>query len=463
MHSPVFGIVMLIVCVPQLLACGANPPAAAPATTMAITAATPSVTSWSSPTQLGATAPATPTTATNTPPAATALPTATQPATPHGTAPATATNTPPAAAASPAAAKPSIAPSSTPTAVTNSPAASSNPAEAQQHLNQGKSLLNEEHSLRLRDALAEFNQALALDPTYGDAYGYRALTYYHLRDQQSANRDFDRAIELSTDDDSRVVWYFWSGRTYFAWGDNDRALARFEQALALRSAAATLYLHRGYTYLAMNNTERAMADFDKAITLAPEYADALLARGGAFAMIGNDERAVADITKGSKLAAGYYATAWESLLNKLQPASGGLNATERRAAVAWAYASSARWAMSSAYFVSALNDTAIATSLTPDDPYMALLTGSILANRGGFYHDEADGELAKLEFTRAIDLATQRINQEPSAYLAYYIRAVARNSGGDTAGARIDMQKAIDVCDNPTDKAQLEKLLAQFK
>jgi tetratricopeptide (TPR) repeat protein len=88
-----------------------------------------------------------------------------------------------------------------------------------------------------------------------------------------------------------------SGRSHYANCQFDRAIADFDQAIALDPQNAEAYNARGLAYYAIADLRRAIADFDEALSLNPEIADAYYNRGSAFCDRGQHERAIADFNR----------------------------------------------------------------------------------------------------------------------------------------------------------------------
>ncbi len=54
-------------------------------------------------------------------------------------------------------------------------------------------------------AIADFNEAIELDPKYGKAYYNRALVYEDLGRASDAIQDFEKSLELLTEPDLRKI------------------------------------------------------------------------------------------------------------------------------------------------------------------------------------------------------------------------------------------------------------------
>lgn len=58
----------------------------------------------------------------------------------------------------------------------------------------------------LHEAIADFNQAVKLDPKRADAFAGRGVAYYMLRDYQHAKQDLDVALQLNPGDALNWAW-----------------------------------------------------------------------------------------------------------------------------------------------------------------------------------------------------------------------------------------------------------------
>src|SRR5262245_3810841 len=91
--------------------------------------------------------------------------------------------------------------------------------------------------------------------------------------------DFTQAITLNP---QRVEAYHNRGEAYRRKGDYDRALADYSQALTVNPAYAPAYYNRGIVYSNKGDYERALADYTQALTLNPQFTVAYIHRGIAY-------------------------------------------------------------------------------------------------------------------------------------------------------------------------------------
>jgi tetratricopeptide (TPR) repeat protein/tRNA A-37 threonylcarbamoyl transferase component Bud32 len=155
-------------------------------------------------------------------------------------------------------------------------------------------------------ALADFTEALRLDPKDVEILGSRGLAYSRKGDYDRAFADFAEAIRLAPDD---VLAYSGRGNAYSARGDYDRAIADYTEALRRAPKVAWLYKNRGFAHFKKGDRDRAIADCTESLRLDRGDADAYLTRGLVYAAKGDPGRAIADYTEAlrldPKLAAAY--------------------------------------------------------------------------------------------------------------------------------------------------------------
>ncbi len=155
--------------------------------------------------------------------------------------------------------------------------------------------------LRLSDvhgALADYNQAIALDPRYAIAYGNRgALKFLNLNDLQGALADLNQAIAIDPKD---ATAYSNRGTLkYISLNDLQGALTDLNQAIAINPKYATAYGNRGVLkYQKLNDVQGGLIDLNQAIALNPKNSEAYGNRGVLKGQRLNDmQGALADMTK----------------------------------------------------------------------------------------------------------------------------------------------------------------------
>jgi tetratricopeptide (TPR) repeat protein len=160
-----------------------------------------------------------------------------------------------------------------------------------------------------RDAVAQLNRAVVLNPRYTTAYFLRAIAKNLLNDPQGALADYNQAISLNP-----KLATAYNNRGLLKknlLNDSQGALADYNQAISLNPQDANVYNNRGILkYEKLNDPQGALADYNQAISLNPQDAAAYINRGNLKKNLLNDsQRALADynqaISLNPKLAGAY--------------------------------------------------------------------------------------------------------------------------------------------------------------
>ena len=77
---------------------------------------------------------------------------------------------------------------------------------------------------RLNEAITEFERALALDPTSGDAVGFLGNAYWLAGQFEKSLEYFDKAVRLGPNDPNLYAWYQGKARAYFGLKNYDQAI-----------------------------------------------------------------------------------------------------------------------------------------------------------------------------------------------------------------------------------------------
>ncbi|MDN4988086.1 tetratricopeptide repeat protein [Bradyrhizobium arachidis] len=117
-----------------------------------------------------------------------------------------------------------------------------------------------------RRAIADFNEAIHLNPNRASLYRDRAQAYRQNGDLDLAIADYDEAIAL---DPKPAAPYHQRGLALAAKGDLDRAILSYSTAVRLDPADAQARLDRGLAFLARGQAVDARADFEAALALPP--------------------------------------------------------------------------------------------------------------------------------------------------------------------------------------------------
>ena len=132
------------------------------------------------------------------------------------------------------------------------------------------------------------------------AFTVRGRAYRGLGDLDRAIADYSEAIRI---DPNYVLAVYSRGIAYFNKGDNDRAIADYSEALRLTPRDIIALQNRGHAYQAKREYDRAIADYAEAIRIAPRFAWAFNDRCYARALAGRElQQALADCDEALRLS-----------------------------------------------------------------------------------------------------------------------------------------------------------------
>jgi tetratricopeptide (TPR) repeat protein len=147
-------------------------------------------------------------------------------------------------------------------------------------------------------AIADFDQAIKLKPS-AEAHFNRGNAYLGKSQYASAIDDYNQAIKLKTDFAAAFDNRCWARAVV---GILKQALADCNEALRLMPGNASTHDSRGFIFLKMTNFDAAVSDYDAALQVDPKLAFALYGRG--LARLRNEDPAgEADITAAKALQA----------------------------------------------------------------------------------------------------------------------------------------------------------------
>jgi tetratricopeptide (TPR) repeat protein len=134
------------------------------------------------------------------------------------------------------------------------------------------------------------------------AFRARAGAYAARADNDRAIADYTQAIALKADDGDA---YSGRGEARLAKHDTDGAIADFTQAIRYLGEKPALFVTRGYAQLVKGNAAEAVADFTVAIGLDAKNASAYNNRGLAYRKQGALDRAIEDYAMAIRLNPSY--------------------------------------------------------------------------------------------------------------------------------------------------------------
>jgi tetratricopeptide (TPR) repeat protein len=307
-----------------------------------------------------------------------------------------------------------------------------------------------------QNAIADYNQALKLKPSYVDAYYNRGTAYFDQGNNTQAIADYSQAIKLKLDD---VRAYSSRGDAHFRQGNDTQAIADLNQSFQLKLSLAIVYNNRGYVYFDQGKYTQAITDFNQALELKPDDAEAYYNRGTAYFNQGNDTQAITDFNQALKLKP----SLTEAYTNRGMTYARQDNNTQ--AIADFNQAIKLKSDDAGSYYNRGIaharqgNDTQAITDFT-----QAIKLNSNLAeaynNRGYAYFDQG-------KYTQAIADHNQAIKLKPDDAEAYIDRGISYSRQGNDTQAIADFSQAIklkpDYADAYYNKACVYSLKKEVK
>jgi tetratricopeptide (TPR) repeat protein len=153
-------------------------------------------------------------------------------------------------------------------------------------------------------AIADFTEAIRLDPKDKRFYHWRGYTWAKLGDHTKAIRDFAEVIRL---DPHEASAFRNRARGYFETGAYDQAINDCTVAIRLDPRSADAYRLRGDAHSAKKEVEKAILDYSETIRLDPNQSWAYNSRAWLWATcddakVRDGKRAVESATKACELS-----------------------------------------------------------------------------------------------------------------------------------------------------------------
>jgi serine/threonine protein kinase/Flp pilus assembly protein TadD len=163
------------------------------------------------------------------------------------------------------------------------------------HVENGSLLQSQQ---KFAQALAEFTEAIRLNPEMPDAWAARGECYRDINHFAKMAQDYSEAIKLAPDQQ----WYWHErGYAYMQLGDDQQALADHTKTIDLGDTDPEERMRRGRAYERLGEFVEAVADYSRAIQLDPKNEGAWFRRGRAHQELKQYENACADYSKAIEL------------------------------------------------------------------------------------------------------------------------------------------------------------------
>ena len=120
-------------------------------------------------------------------------------------------------------------------------------------------------------AIADYNEAIRLDPQYAGAFINRGLAWSNKKEYDKAIADDNEAIRL---DPQYALAFNNRGVAWRNKKEYDKAIADYNEAIRLDPQSALAFNNRGYAWHNKKEYDKAIADYNEAIRLDPQSAEA---------------------------------------------------------------------------------------------------------------------------------------------------------------------------------------------
>jgi predicted O-linked N-acetylglucosamine transferase (SPINDLY family) len=147
---------------------------------------------------------------------------------------------------------------------------------------------------RLQDALASYDNALAIKPEHPEVLNNRGITLRQLKRFDEALANSDRALAIKPDYAEALNNRAIALRELKRF---DEALASYDKALAIKPDYAEAWNNRGNVLGEVKRFEDAVTSYDRALKIDPDNADALYNRGDSLQRLKRLQEALASYEK----------------------------------------------------------------------------------------------------------------------------------------------------------------------
>jgi tetratricopeptide (TPR) repeat protein len=149
-----------------------------------------------------------------------------------------------------------------------------------------------------KGAIADYTEAIRLNPNYDAAYNNRGVVRRRLGDKQGAIADFNSALKINPND---ADVYVNRGVARDNLGELQGAIADYNTALKINPNYALAYNNRGIVRRQLGDKQGAIADFNSALKINPNYAYAYTGRGVVRYDLKDLQGAIADYNSAIKI------------------------------------------------------------------------------------------------------------------------------------------------------------------
>ncbi len=147
-------------------------------------------------------------------------------------------------------------------------------------------------------AIANYTEAVKLNPKNASIYYQRGNSYYSQRAYEKAIKDYTAAIKIKANYNDA---YYQRGLIYYELDNNEKAITNLTQALRINPNYTKAYNKRGQIYYEIGDYKNAIQDYSQSIRLNPKDSNTYMNRGIARGATGDRAGAISDYTQAIKL------------------------------------------------------------------------------------------------------------------------------------------------------------------
>jgi tetratricopeptide (TPR) repeat protein len=152
---------------------------------------------------------------------------------------------------------------------------------------------------QFESAIADYTEAILLDPKDAGAFIGRGNSRFFLQDVDAAIADYTAAIGL---DAKSAVAFFDRGNAWYSKREYDHAITDYSEAIRIDPTKVEFYVGVGNSWQKTGKNETAIEYFSKAIEVNPGYVKAYTDRADSRAAAGKVDDAIADYKQALHLA-----------------------------------------------------------------------------------------------------------------------------------------------------------------
>ncbi|QLE59374.1 tetratricopeptide repeat protein [Nostoc sp. TCL26-01] len=146
-------------------------------------------------------------------------------------------------------------------------------------------------------AIADYTQAIRLNPNYANAYAHRGIAYFLSGDKKRAIEDANQAIKI---DPKSADGYLFRASVHYSLGNKKEVLEDFTQYIKINPNDANVYYVRGLVRSDLGDKKGAIEDYNQALKINPNDAN-YIKRSNGRRELGDKKGAIEDYNQALKI------------------------------------------------------------------------------------------------------------------------------------------------------------------